>query len=79
MDFSLISAIVDGLIFIIVVGMGVRTFVIQRRVENMEEIIVHWNNKAAELANSIEEAQHEAMDEFFEAQNSQTIREWDNA
>jgi len=45
----------------------------------MEEIIVHWNNKAAELANSIEEAQHDAMEEFFEAQNSQTIREWDNA
>ena len=79
MDYSLISAIMNGLIFIIVVGMGVRAFIIQRRVENIEEIIVHWNNKAAELANSIEDAQHDAMEEFFEAQNSQTIQEWDNA
>ena len=79
MDYSLISAIMNGLIFIIVVGMGVRAFIIQKRVENIEEIIVHWNNKAAELANSIEDAQHDAMEEFFEAQNSQTIREWDNA
>ena len=79
MDFSLVSAIVDGLIFIIVVGMGVRTFIIQKRVENIEEIIVHWNNKAAELANSIEDAQHEAMEEFMEEHNAQMIQEWDNA
>jgi len=79
MDFSLISAIVDGLIFIIVVGMGVRAFIIQKRVENIEEIIVHWNNKAAELANSIEDAQHEAIEEFMEEHNAQMIQEWDNA
>jgi len=79
MDFSLISAIVDGLIFIIVVGMGVRAFIIQKRVENIEEIIVHWNNKAAELATSIEDAQHDAMEEFMEEHNAQMIQEWDNA
>lgn len=79
MDYSFWSAVVDGLIFLIVLGMGARIYLIKGMMENVEEIIVEWNNKAAEFANSLEDAQHEAMEEFMEGHNAQTIQEWDDA
>ena len=79
MDYSFWSAIVDGLIFIIVLGMGARIYFIKGMMENVEEIIVEWNNKAVALGEAIEEAQEGAVMDFIAKQNSETIREWDNA
>lgn len=79
MDYSFWSAVVDGLIFLIVLGMGARIYLIKGMVENVEEIIVEWNNKAVALSEAIEEAQEEAVMDFIATQNSETIREWDNA
>lgn len=79
MDYSFWSAIVDGLIFLIVLGMGARIYLIKGMMENVEEIIVEWNNKAVAFSEAIEEAQEEAVMDFIAKQNSETIREWDNA
>lgn len=79
MDYSFWSAVVDGLIFLIVLGMGARIYLIKGMMENVEEIIVEWNNKAVALSEAIEEAQEEVVMDFIAKQNSETIREWDNA
>ena len=79
MDYSFWSAVVDGLIFLIVLGMGARIYLIKGMMENVEEIIVEWNNKAVALSEAIEEAQEGAVMDFIAKQNSETIREWDNA
>lgn len=79
MDYSFWSAVVDGLIFLIVLGIGARIYLIKGMMENVEEIIVEWNNKAVALSEAIEEAQEEAVMDFIAKQNSETIREWDNA
>jgi len=79
MDYSFWSAVVDGLIFLIVLGMGARIYLIKGMMENVEEIIVEWNNKAVALSEAIEEAQEGAVMDFIATQNSEKIREWDNA
>ena len=79
MDNRVGSAVVDGLIFLIVLGMGARIYLIKGMMENVEEIIVEWNNKAVALTEAIEEAQEEVVMDFIAKQNSETIREWDNA
>lgn len=79
MDYSFWSAVVDGLIFLIVLGIGARIYLIKGMMENVEEIIVEWNNKAVALSEAIEEAQEEVVMDFIAKQNSETIREWDNA
>jgi hypothetical protein len=79
MDYSFWSAVVDGLIFLVVLGMAARIYMVKGMMENVEEIIVEWNNKAVAFSEAIEEAQEEAVMDFIANQNSETIREWDNA
>ena len=81
MDYSLISAIVSGLIFIIVLRMSYFMYFVNGMVKNTEEIIVEWNNRIHEITHFMTPADFEEhlSSEADKRSNEDEIKEWDNS
>ena len=81
MDYSLISAIVSGLIFIIVLRMSYFMYFVHGMVRNTEEIIVEWNNRIHNIAHFMTPADFEEhlSSEADKRSNEDEIEEWDNS
>ena len=81
MDFSFWSAVVDGLIFVLILRLFYVMYFIRGMLENTEEIVVGWNNKIVEMTSVMTISDFESMvQEAVDSEaNSQAISDWDNA
>jgi hypothetical protein len=81
MDFSFWSAVVDGLIFVLVLRLFYVMYFIRGMLENTEEIVVGWNNKIVEMTSvmTISEFKSMVQEAVDSEANAQAISDWDNA
>jgi len=81
MDFSFWSAVVDGLIFVLILRLFYVMYFIRGMLENTEEIVVGWNNKIVEMTSVMTISDFESMvQEAVDSEaNAQAISDWDNA
>lgn len=81
MDFSFWSAVVDGLIFVLILRLFYVMYFIRGMLENTEEIVVGWNNKIVEMTSvmTISEFKSMVQEAVDSEANAQAISDWDNA
>lgn len=81
LDYSFISAIVSGLIFIIVLRMSYFMYFVHGMVQNIEEIIVEWNNRIHQITSFMTPSEFEGhlSSEMAKKSNEDKIEEWDNS
>lgn len=75
------SAVVDGLIFVLILRLFYVMYFIRGMLENTEEIVVGWNNKIVEMTSVMTISEFESMvQEAVDSEaNAQAISDWDNA
>tara|TARA_R100000406_G_scaffold94311_1_gene85804 strand:- start:535 stop:807 length:273 start_codon:yes stop_codon:yes gene_type:complete len=84
LDYILFSAIVSGLIFLIVLKIGWRVAIMQNAIMQIEEIVITFNNIIANAVGimdvkDLDDMVKDMKQERDVQENIEAINEWDNS
>ena len=84
LDYILFSAIVSGLIFLIVLKIGWRVAIMQNAIMQIEEIVITFNNIIANAVGimdvkDLDDMLKDMKEERDVQENIEAINEWDNS